>query len=109
VVQDALSDPHAAALRAALDDIHEVKLAEDADRPDPAHRDIPNRMAIFSAANTLGLEPAVLDLIRNDRILPKIAPTPANKPDKPVAVASSFNFTVALFSRSIYDTMNCLE
>ena len=72
VVRDALSDADALALHAALDDIHAVKLAEDAARPDPAHRDIPHRMAIFSPANSLGLAPPVLDLVRNTRVLPKV-------------------------------------
>jgi hypothetical protein len=72
VVRDALSASDASNLHAALDDIHAAKIAEDAARPDPAHRDIPHRMAIFSSANALGLDPAVLDLIRNTRILPKV-------------------------------------
>jgi hypothetical protein len=72
VVRDALSGCGTSELIAALDDIHAVKIAEDAARPDPAHRDIPHRMAMFSAANSLSLKPAVLDLIRNTRILPKV-------------------------------------
>ena len=72
VVRDALSASDACDLRAALDDVNAVKLAEDAARPDPAHRDIPYRMAIFSQANSLGMNPTVLDLIRNSRILPKV-------------------------------------
>ena len=72
VVRDALSASDACGLNAALENIHAVKLAEDAARPDPAHRDIPYRMAIFSSANSLGAHPAVLDLIRNACILPKV-------------------------------------
>lgn len=72
VVRDALSASDACSLHAALDDIHAVKLAEDATRPDPAHRDIPHRMAIFSTANSLGTNPTVLELIRNSYILPKV-------------------------------------
>ena len=72
VVQDALPPVEAAELTHILDATHATKLAEDAARPDPAHRDAMNRMAMFSASNALWREAAIERLIRNPRILPKI-------------------------------------
>jgi hypothetical protein len=72
VVENALQAAEAAELGRILDATHAAKRAEDAARPDPAHRDAMNRMAMFSAANGLWREPAVERLVRNVAVLPKV-------------------------------------